>query len=121
MNKVDDLINLIKTCLKPLKIPVSFQCSDTEEDTFITFSEYYEHETHFADNQSNTKKVFIQVNIWSIEQNTSEIQNNIISLLKSVGFKERAIGPTLNYKEYGLYQKPLRFLFYLDKNIKEEN
>ena len=107
-----NVYKLISKTLEQLQIPTFFLKYDGNEDIFITFFSYLEQDIKF-ENDINTKvAIYFQIDIWNKEIDLN-ILNKVINKLEKEGFITIAVGPDLYYKELEIYQKPIRFLFYL--------
>lgn len=111
---------IIKDALRPLGIPVAKSYYGGEERTYITFFSFLDNPEFYTDNKFTKIGCYIQIDIFTTED-YSDLVKEVDSLMECAGFIKRASGPEFYDEKTGLYQKPLRFLFYLDKNIKEEN
>ena len=109
----------IMDTLRPLGIPIAKAHYEGEERTYITFFSFLDNPEFYIDNQFTKIGCYIQIDIFTTDE-YSYLVKEVDSLMECAGFIKRASGPEFYDENTGLYQKPLRFLFYLDKNIKEE-
>lgn len=111
---------IIKDALRPLNIPVSKHYYKGEENTYITFFSFLDNPEFYSDNKLVKMGCYIQLDIFTRED-YSDLVIKVDRLMEDAGFIKRASGPESYDENTGTYQKPLRFLFYLNKNTKEEN
>ena len=111
---------IIMDALRPLDISVAKLYYGGKESTYITFFSFLDNPEFYSDNELKKIGHYIQLDIFT-KDDYSDLVIKIDELMENSGFIKRANGPEIYDENTGLYQKPLRFLFYLDKNIKEEN
>lgn len=106
---------LIKDTLSPLGIPVSLQCYNGSETTYITFFSYLDKGELYADDEEIATGNYIQIDVFS-KENYTNIVKKVKKLMKDAGFIKKASGPELYETDTKLYHKPLRFFFYEENN-----
>ncbi|WP_026694084.1 hypothetical protein [Peribacillus kribbensis] len=100
---------LITSTLKPIGIPVSFMKYLGSATSYITFFEYNQMGTKFADNEEVQTKHSIQVDCWS-DSNQEQTVNKVKSLMKQAGFS-RTYETDLYEDNTNTYHKVIRFSY----------
>jgi hypothetical protein len=107
-----NLNSTVINALKPLGITVRFQelfKEDGAPDTYITFFEYNQTGSLYADDEEQATAHSIQVDIWS-KGNYTELVEQVKAKLNELDFK-RTSEIDLYEKDTKIYHKAIRFSF----------
>jgi hypothetical protein len=106
------LNSIIINALEPLGVLVRFQDllkEDGTPNTYITFFEYNQSGSVYADDVEQETTHYIQVDIWS-KGNYNELSDQVKQRLKEIGFT-RLTEAELFEKDTRIYHKVSRFSF----------
>ena len=103
------LNSLIISTLSPTNVPIVFQVYSGRETTYITFFEYNEMGISFAEDEEQTERRSIQVDIWS-KGNYTALVKQVRKLMKDAGFTRNS-GGEFYEEDTKIYHKVLRFYY----------
>lgn len=79
---------LVVTTLKPLNVPVVFQSYTGKQYPHITFFEYMEQDSCWANNEKVSTEHYVQIDIWSVSD-YSDLKDSVLELMHAAGFIKR--------------------------------
>ncbi|MBO0586117.1 hypothetical protein [Sporosarcina sp. E16_8] len=109
------LNSLIINTLKPANVPTSFQVYSGTTSTYITFFEYNEMGTSFAEDAEQTERRSIQVDIWS-KGNYAALVEQTKALMIQAGFT-RVDGREFYEDDTKTFHKIYRFYYEITGGI----
>jgi len=92
--------------LKDLGVSVTFQTYDGTETTYITFFNYLENGSSYADNKETSTGNYIQIDVWSMGDYTTLV-DGVLEALKQAEF-QRTYVTEMYEKDTGIYHKVIR-------------
>lgn len=101
--------SLIINTLSPTNVPVVFQVYGGKETTYITFFEYNQNGSLFAEDVEDKTRHSIQVDVWS-QGNYSELVKQVRDLMVGAGFT-RVAEHELYEPETRVFHKAFRFYY----------
>jgi hypothetical protein len=104
-----NLNSLILSTLATTNVPVAFQVYTGTATTYITFFEYNQQGSLFADDTEKQTQHSIQVDVWS-KGNYGELVEQVKTLLNTVGFTRNSEGE-LYESDTKTFHKYLRFYY----------
>ena len=104
-----NLNNLIKSTLAPTGLPVIFQTYTGNATTYITFFEYNQQGTFFADDAEQNTRYSVQVDVWS-KDNYKNIVEQVRTLMTKSGFTRNSENEFYE-RETQIFHKVMRFYY----------
>ena len=98
--------SLVINALKNLNVPVRFQTYSGTETTYITFFNYLENGTSYADNKETSTGYYIQVDVWSLGDYTALVKS-VLEALEIAEFR-RTYATDLYEKDTKIFHKIIR-------------
>ncbi|KAA0944154.1 hypothetical protein FQ087_18695 [Sporosarcina sp. ANT_H38] len=108
------LNSLIIQTLKPTGVPAVFQVYTGTQTTYITFFEYNEMGTSFAEDAEQTERRSIQVDIWS-KGNYADLVKQVRKLMTDAGFTRNS-GTESYEDDTKVFHKVFRFYYEVMNN-----
>lgn len=108
-----DIKSLIVGTLQPLGLPVSFgTAKDVGKYPFLVFN-VTEVPCDFSDDEEEAILYMVALSVYcKAGIDFTDIQSEIIAMMKESGFKKEAIPPVQFIETENIYNQPLAFIYY---------